>query len=746
MTETVGGVSYSVDVDLSQLMQLDSAVDKSTKEMAKDFNALDKSIGASTQGIKTKATKTASAVSGALSGVGRSAGQAGVQVQQFIGQLQGGQNLFVALSQQSADLGFVLGAPLLGALVSIAAVVGGVLYSAMQDGAQSVEELTKKLEKLKESTGLTAEQSKFLSEQEKDGLEQKYKTINALELQIYKQEKLLKVMSSAGTGLDQGQFAIPRSADENIQRYAESIEDARRSIIKNKAEISLLNEEIKKSKDSIKEYETGAIASEKAQKAIKEATKDLNEQLQIALVRQRDGEVAALKLAAAYKLGLKSIEMLPQEYAKLIEETYNFKKATEEAKKKLRESDAEARKALNTYESLRKTLRNQIMALDDSPEAFERYILEQREAAEAAKGNADEIESLIRLQKQLKDAQKQGKGDTKRESKVAKLEEEIRLQQIKVALGNDEFEVQSAIAALGKDATAGEIERITALVTQMQALRFEAELLGPALEQSFSDTMLSSLDQFSKGMADIILSGASAREVFHSLAGTIATELLSSFIRYYVGRAAAAITSSAQEVGADATTAAAKNSIMAASTAAAVANLGVLTAAGLASATALSAAWGTAAIAASIATFGGAAATATPIFISSTAAMGGALAATKIAGGGRLYGGPVGGGKLYPFMENGKPEALEMGGKTYLWTGGGNGNVVSNGEMSKGGGSNITVQMNIVNNASGATVESGPARKVSDDKYIVDVVVSNLNERGRIHGAVTGTTTAGNRI
>ena len=58
--------------------------------------------------------KAAGKSSGAIGGVSKKAGQAGIQFQQFIGQVQGGQSVFGALSAQAADLGIVLGAPLIG--------------------------------------------------------------------------------------------------------------------------------------------------------------------------------------------------------------------------------------------------------------------------------------------------------------------------------------------------------------------------------------------------------------------------------------------------------------------------------------------------------------------------------------------------------------------------------------------------------------------------------------------------------
>ena len=100
-------------------------------------------------------SKTATAVNKGIVGVGRSAGQAGIQVQQFVGQIQGGQNAMLALSAQSADLGFVLGAPLVGAIVGIGASLVGILAPSFFKTAEAakefkfeVAEATKELEKL----------------------------------------------------------------------------------------------------------------------------------------------------------------------------------------------------------------------------------------------------------------------------------------------------------------------------------------------------------------------------------------------------------------------------------------------------------------------------------------------------------------------------------------------------------------------------------------------------------------------
>jgi len=98
----------------------------------------------------------------ATKGFGRNAGMAGVQVQQFMGQIQGGQNALLAFGQQSADIGIVLGAPMLGAIAGISASIIGIFLPALFAGSKGVEELTEKMEEWKKTIGLTREQADFL--------------------------------------------------------------------------------------------------------------------------------------------------------------------------------------------------------------------------------------------------------------------------------------------------------------------------------------------------------------------------------------------------------------------------------------------------------------------------------------------------------------------------------------------------------------------------------------------------------
>lgn len=83
-----------------------------------------------------------------LGGAGRGAGQAGIQIQQFVGQVQAGQDPMVAFSQQAADLGIVLGLPLLGAVLGIAGAVGTVLLPSLFAGTKALEDFQESAKEL----------------------------------------------------------------------------------------------------------------------------------------------------------------------------------------------------------------------------------------------------------------------------------------------------------------------------------------------------------------------------------------------------------------------------------------------------------------------------------------------------------------------------------------------------------------------------------------------------------------------
>ncbi|HHO0365313.1 TPA: tail protein (tape measure) [Klebsiella quasipneumoniae] len=149
------------------------------------------------------------------------------------------------------------------------------------------------------------------------------------------------------------------------------------------------------------------------------------------------------------------------------------------------------------------------------------------------------------------------------------------------------------------------------------------------------------------------------------------------------------------------------------------------TANGLLQASLLTNAWTPAAYAASVAT-GGAAAKVGAVAYGSGLATSMALSTVS---GARYNGGPVSAGGLYQVGEKGKPEIYQAStGKQYMIPGD-NGKVISNKDMQSGGG--ISVQVNVINQSIGATVQSADGY-MQDGSAVVDLLITDMERGGPV--------------
>jgi len=110
-----------------------------------------KSLGEQADKTAVRLAASNGKISNGFTGMGRKAGQAGIQVQQLVGQIQGGTNPMLALSQQATDLGFVLGVPLLGAVAGLAASLAMTLMPSLKETQQTTTELLEDFGKLSET-------------------------------------------------------------------------------------------------------------------------------------------------------------------------------------------------------------------------------------------------------------------------------------------------------------------------------------------------------------------------------------------------------------------------------------------------------------------------------------------------------------------------------------------------------------------------------------------------------------------
>ena len=135
MQNQLGNISYGLDIDMKSGETAFNTINNQAKKTEGQLKKFDTQVNKTAQSVKR--------------GLTSNLGQAGIQVQQFFGQLQGGQSIMVAVAQQSADLGIVLGAPLIGVFVSLAAVLAGTLAPAVFGTVSNIEKLEKAIENTK---------------------------------------------------------------------------------------------------------------------------------------------------------------------------------------------------------------------------------------------------------------------------------------------------------------------------------------------------------------------------------------------------------------------------------------------------------------------------------------------------------------------------------------------------------------------------------------------------------------------
>ncbi|HHC1167801.1 TPA: tail protein (tape measure) [Klebsiella pneumoniae] len=211
----------------------------------------------------------------------------------------------------------------------------------------------------------------------------------------------------------------------------------------------------------------------------------------------------------------------------------------------------------------------------------------------------------------------------------------------------------------------------------------------------------------SNAMTGIITGSMSAQEAAQSLASTVLNSLVNAFVQMGVEWARNAIMGATTQ-----------QTAIAATTAAQVAGITTQTAASTAAAATTTAAWTPAAIMSSIASWGGAVAIGL-----------GAMAGVMALAGKRKNGGPVSAGSMYQVGEGGKPEIYQAStGKQYMIPGD-NGKVISNKDMQSGGG--ISVQVNVINQSTGATVQSADGY-MQDGSAVVDLLITDLERGGPV--------------
>lgn len=390
------------------------------------------------------------------------------------------------------------------------------------------------------------------------------------------------------------------------------------------------------------------------------------------------------------------------------------KTAAKESRRSASQSASEAKKLASQQDSIAQKLeqlrQKAMLAADSSQElSREQSILSAQQSL--GKGATQEQIALAgKYAAQAYDVAAAIKAQQKAEKERQDTESayaQVRQAASPVVAVDDQFQKQ--MASLNAYATLypqkiAEVEATRAQIEEQYRQKRQEAMWQELSQQSLGYNMLTSaVDAFSGNASNAItglLTGTmSAQEAMRSLGNTILNSVINSIV----------------QVGVEML----KNFIIGQTIGAAS------TANGLLQASLLTNAWTPAAYAASVAT-GGAAAKVGAVAYGSGLATSMALSTVS---GARYNGGPVSAGGLYQVGEKGKPEIYQAStGKQYMIPGD-NGKVISNKDMQSGGG--ISVQVNVINQSTGATVQSADGY-MQDGSAVVDLLITDMERGGPV--------------
>jgi hypothetical protein len=681
---TVSGAKAEVQIEdmTGSTKEAETAARKlreETKKQKKETDALAKK-NKSLERSYREASRQANQLQKATGNSSRKMGQASIQVEQLVSQITAGANPTQAFAFQASDLGIVLGVPLIGSIIGVTAALSGALLPSLLGGKDAVKLLEESIEKLKDT-----------SEKSGSGILELTKEIRELAIV----SELAARASIAGSLQDTKKAASEASEAvrdafsgefEGLLGFVFGIDEAVNLVKNNVPEFgtmrelfSQLGEEFgltgDKARVAGREIITLIAETEKAKTP--ESFTALQEFIaKIAI----DAEKANPKLIK-FVAGLSSVF---ESGRTATEKMIFLNKSLSNLGVELKADSDAAATTKASIDGLTNSLQHQILSLQEGAKAAEIYAVTQKLVGTAEADQLPALISLINQKYNLQDAataateatrlataatRQQTAADLK-SAKAAErkltlaaatsarelagfenLKQSIILQQQRIELDSDQYELQRNILALGDSGSESQIAEITVLTERMQELRNQTELLGPTLAETFGNIGNNAIRGFSENIANSITQGQSLDETMKGLANTIITGLISATIEYGVRQAAAALLGSTATVTAEGVKAAAVVGGIGIQTGAALGAQGVITGASVASSVTIAAAAAPAAAAVSIATAGAAPAAAAPIALGTIGAIIAAIVGVGVLA--RAQGGQVRSGVPYMVGERG---------------------------------------------------------------------------------------------
>lgn len=863
MSENLGSVYYTVDADTTNLLEAEAVINKSLSSTVSKMSEAEKAVAAyekqqialgntinkagqvfsangkvlaansleyrklaaaasTYQTEALKQSKVAAGVSGSMANMGRNAGMAGIQLQQFIGQIQGGQSAMLALSQQGADLGFVLGAPLLGAVVGIGASLAGMLLPALMKGTDGADMLEKSLERLEQVMQQTDSGATVVSEsieklakisqvaaqaqlavawvKNKEALEAagnaardafepmqslfKFDDIKISEAGIRSLNEYVnqfggdaytqfKKLTESGQGFNygltgvvttmetlQGAFKISEEDAFNLIKTMNDAKssgsgDAFASLAKQSADLAAASEKtnpiLNTFAEELAKVAASALTAEDKQKQLTElmnnqgkafgfataetsknndAIASMSMAVAIANKTLAEGEEAAAKFAAMQTLSKDATAEQVQEYSRLYDMLVNYKS-------KIDETQAAEQAITSTTKSLSDQLAIQKAKLNDGALAAEMLATAFSMGLTSAEQLPPEIKKMVTELSKI--------NTTTTVDRVVESLENERLQLTMTANSYEAYTLRKKLAASG--ASEAVIQANLAELRSLQQLRAETELMNQVddEEQQNKVALSTSYEQTSASIQSDLETPAQKAE--RELAERLevirlynALETAEEAAKTEMGIAAhEAYTQKIADIDADL---AEKRQQTNMSTLSAMGDFfGNMASIAEAGGKDSFEAWkvmasAQAGISAALAIINTMASVPFPYNIAASAAVG-ALAAVQVAqissqsySGGKLYGGTVQAGNMYPVNENGAPELFQSGNKQYLMPNA-QGKVISNKDATSSDGGNTNVNFSYAPQIQALDSEGVSAILAEQQEILWSLVNRAANERGR---------------
>ncbi|MGV4076611.1 tape measure protein [Citrobacter freundii] len=478
-------------------------------------------------------------------------------------------------------------------------------------------------------------------------------------------------------------------------------------------------DEINRANQAGKSFDPKALQISPATKEGDKVISTLEEQNELLKIQdERERAIAKARMQAAKVTGNQNQISAA---GRLAAENYDLEKSEEARKKAQQESEQQGKKSASSAESVAQKLAN---------------LKQQSELAAENASYKQDVEDLNTALAAKKISQEQYNQTSERlaathQANLAKIQAQQAVTPQQEAVGGVDPVQQLANENAKKLALIQAYEQ-QGLITHQNAMalraatdtQYEQARIAAQWEifrnQSMGNELLAaSFDSLagnaSNALTGIITGSMSAQEAMQSLASNALNSLINGFVQMGVEWVKSAITGSTAQIAATTAT-----------TSAAVAGTATTTAASVSSAAATTAAWTPAAIVASIGSFGGAAAI----------GIGAVIAAMAMAGGiagKRKNGGPVSAGSMYQVGEGGMPEIYQASNGSQYMIPGDNGKVISNKDMTAGGGGGVVIN---IQNYTSSSVDA-QAGTDANGGVTVDVIVADLNNGGPISNAIT---------